>query len=56
MPLTPLQIKELLDENSCHKCQVYGKDHICVRIASIAELPSRFGQFQVVAFWNNKDG
>jgi GTP cyclohydrolase II len=26
-----------------------------VRIASIAELPSRFGQFQVVAFWNNRD-
>jgi GTP cyclohydrolase II len=56
MPLSHLQIKELLEENSCHECEGFGKDHICVRIVSIAELPSRFGQFQVVAFWNNRDG
>ncbi|MEW5872737.1 MAG: GTP cyclohydrolase II [Chloroflexota bacterium] len=56
MPLTPLQIKDLLEENHCHECEGYGKDHICVTIASIAELPSRFGQYQVVAFWNNQDG
>ena len=29
---------------------------ICVRIVAIADLPSRFGRFQVVAFWNNRDG
>lgn len=56
MPLTPLQIKDLLDENRTHECEGVGKDHVCVRIASIADLPSRFGQFQVVAFWNNRDG
>jgi GTP cyclohydrolase II len=56
MPLTHLQIKELLDENRFHDCGGVGKDKICVRIAAIAELPSRFGQFQVVAFWNNRDG
>jgi GTP cyclohydrolase II len=56
MSLTPLQIQELLDENRAHECDGYGKDHICVRIASIAELPSRFGRFQVVAFYNNRDG
>jgi GTP cyclohydrolase II len=56
MPLSPLQIKELLDENRYHDCEGFGKDKICVRIAAIAELPSRFGQFQAVAFWNNKDG
>ncbi len=56
MPLTALQIKELLDENRYHDCAGVGKDHICVRIAAIAELPSRFGHFQVVAFWNNRDG
>ncbi|MEL7589932.1 MAG: GTP cyclohydrolase II [Anaerolineaceae bacterium] len=55
MSLTPLQIKEILDENRAHECEGYGPHHICVRIASIAELPSRFGQFQVVAFWNNRD-
>ncbi len=26
------------------------------RIASVADLPSRYGQFQAVAFWNNIDG
>ncbi len=54
--LTELQIKELLEEDRYHDCGGFGKDHICVRVAAIAELPSRFGQFQVVAFWNNRDG
>ena len=56
MALNPLQIKDILDENRAHECDGYGKNHVCVRIASIAELPTRFGQFQVVAFWNNRDG
>lgn len=56
MSLTRLQIKELLDENRYHKCDGFGEDKICVRIASIADLPSRFGKFHVVAFWNNRDG
>lgn len=56
MSLTPLQIKDILDENRAHECDGYGVHHVCVRVASIAELPSRFGQFQVVAFWNNRDG
>jgi GTP cyclohydrolase II len=56
MPLNVLQIKEILDENRLHDCEGYGKDRVCVRIAAIADLPSRFGQFQVVAFWNNRDG
>jgi GTP cyclohydrolase II len=55
MALNALQIKEILDENRAHECDGYGKDRVCVRIAAIAELPSRFGQFQVVAFWNNRD-
>lgn len=56
MSLNPLQIHDLLDENRTHECDGIGKERICVRIASIAELPSRFGQFQVVAFYNNRDG
>ena len=56
MALTHFQIKELLDENRYHKCDGFGEDRICVKIASIADLPSRFGKFQVVAFWNNRDG
>jgi GTP cyclohydrolase II len=56
MPLSHLQIEEILAENLHHECEGFGKDHICVAIASIADLPSRFGQFQVVAFYNNRDG
>ena len=55
MALTQLQIKQLLDEGRKHECDGYGPDKVCVRIAGIAELPSRFGDFHVVAFWNNHD-
>jgi len=55
MPLTPLQIDEVLRSNHDHDCAGFGRDAICVRIVAIADLPSRFGQFQIVAFWNNRD-
>lgn len=56
MTLTHLPIQELLEENRDHDCDGVGKDHTCVKIASIAEFPTRFGDFHIVAFWNNKDG
>jgi GTP cyclohydrolase II len=56
MSLTHMHIKELLDESRAHACDGYGPDHVCVKIAAIAELPSRFGQFHIVAFYNNQDG
>jgi GTP cyclohydrolase II len=55
MTLTHMKIKELLDEGRSHACDGVGPDHACVKIAAIAELPSRFGQFHIVAFYNNKD-
>ncbi len=54
-PLTHLQIKELLDENRDHNCPGVGENNTCVKIAAIADLPSRFGFFHVVAFWNERD-
>lgn len=56
MPLDHLQIEQILKDNACHECEGFGRDHVCVSIASIADLPSRFGDFQVVAFYNNRDG
>ena len=56
MGLTHMQIRELLDENRAHECEGVGPGKVCVRIAAIAELPSRFGFFHIVAFYNNKDG
>ena len=55
MSLTHMQIKDLLDENRDHSCEGFGLDHICVKIAAIADLPSRFGKFHAVAFYNNRD-
>ncbi len=55
MHLSNQKIKDLLYENKDHECEGLGEDHICVRIASIADLPSRFGDFHIAAFYNNRD-
>jgi GTP cyclohydrolase II len=49
------QIQALIEEDCCHECEGLGKDKICVHIEAIAELPSRFGDFHIVAFSNNHD-
>ena len=55
MGLTHMKIKELLDESACHECENLEPGQVCVKIVAIAELPTRFGQFHIVAFYNNKD-
>lgn len=47
------QIRALLKENEGHECP--GEPETCVRIVAIAELPTRFGDYQVVAFWSKTD-
>jgi len=46
----------LLATEGDHECEGLGKDKICVRIVAMAELPTRFGDFHIVAFENNRDG
>jgi GTP cyclohydrolase II len=46
----------LLETEGDHDCPGLGKDKICVRIVAMAELPTRFGDFHIVAFENNHDG
>src|SRR5512135_310992 len=46
----------LLEKEAEHDCRGLGKDNVCVRLVAMAELPSRFGQFHIVAFENNRDG
>jgi GTP cyclohydrolase II len=55
MTLTQSKIQELLAESREHECEGVGPDKVCVRIAAIAELPTRFGNFLVYAFYNNRD-
>lgn len=53
--LMPLPVRELLDAARTHTCAGVGREHVCVRIAAIADLPTRFGHFQVVGFYDNID-
>jgi GTP cyclohydrolase II len=46
----------LLVKEGDHECEGLGKDKVCVRIVAMAELPTRFGEFHIVAFENNRDG
>ncbi len=50
------QFQVLLERDGEHECEGLGRDKVCVRVAAMAELPSRFGDFHIVAFENNRDG
>ncbi|MDE2312378.1 MAG: GTP cyclohydrolase II [Patescibacteria group bacterium] len=49
------QIQRLLKENQAHRCPPAALHGVCVKIAAVAQLPTRFGKFQIVSFSNNKD-
>jgi len=53
--LTQQQLEELVVRDRDHDCGGVGPKKICVRVAAVAELPTRFGDFRIVAFWNNRD-
>ena len=55
MSLTIPEIDAILKAEVDHECPGFGEHNICVKIAAIAELPTRFGRFQVFGFWNNRD-
>ncbi len=46
----------LLDQKDGQPYEEIGKDKLSVRVVAMAELPTRFGQFHIVAFENNQDG
>jgi GTP cyclohydrolase II len=50
------QFQVLLEQEGDHQCEGLGRDKVCVRIVAMAELPTRFGDFHIVAFENNRDG
>ncbi|MEA2538168.1 MAG: cyclohydrolase [Chloroflexota bacterium] len=45
----------LLERDKAHTCPGYGGGQVCVRIAATAALPTRFGDYHAVAFWNEID-
>jgi GTP cyclohydrolase II len=50
------RLEELVDRDRDHDCAGYGNARVCVKVVAVAHLPTRFGDFRVVAFWNNRDG
>jgi GTP cyclohydrolase II len=49
------RLEGFVERDRQHDCGGFGSQKVCVRIVAVAELPTRFGDFQVVSFWNNRD-
>lgn len=48
-------IEDLIKKDAEHKCPPKNGFNVCVKIQAVATLPSRFGDFQIVAFYNDID-
>ncbi len=53
--MTQTSLDDLVHLDRDHDCQGLGPTQVCVRIIAVADLPSRFGDFRIVAFYNNRD-
>jgi len=53
MGMPKARVEALLRENEGHECP--GAPETCVRVGAIADLPTRFGDYQVVAFTSPGD-
>ena len=51
-----MRLDDLVERDRDHDCVGVGPRKICVRIVGVADLPTRFGEFRIVAFENNRDG
>lgn len=49
-------LDDLVTRDLDHDCEGFGSHHICVKVVAVADLPTRFGHFRIVAFYNNRDG
>ncbi len=49
-------LRQLVERDRQHDCEGWGAPKVCVKVEAVAELPTRFGNFRLVGFWNNKDG
>jgi GTP cyclohydrolase II len=49
------RLEDLVVRDREHDCEGVGPSKACVRVEAVADLPTRFGDFRIVAFWNNRD-
>ncbi|MGH9323773.1 MAG: GTP cyclohydrolase II [Vicinamibacteria bacterium] len=50
-----VRLEDLVVRDRDHECEGVGPMKVCVRVMAVADLPTRYGQFRIVAFWNNRD-
>jgi GTP cyclohydrolase II len=55
MSETITRLEDLVARDREHECEGVGPKKVCVKIMGVADLPTRFGHFRIVAFWNNRD-
>lgn len=48
-------LEQLVERDRNHDCGGFGVHQVCVKVDAVAKLPTRFGDFHIVAFWNNRD-
>ena len=48
-------LDDLVERDKDHNCSGFGIHHVCVKVDAVADLPTRFGKFRIIAFWNNRD-
>src|SRR5512133_3837276 len=53
--MTEDRLRALVRRDLDHECDGFGAGRVCVKVIAVAELPTRFGRFRLVAFWNNRD-
>jgi GTP cyclohydrolase II len=53
LPVSTLEA--LVERDRDHDCSGFGAQHVCVKVDAVADLPTRFGRFRIVAFTNNRD-
>lgn len=51
-----LTLDDIVERDRVHECDGLGSKRVCVHVVGVADLPSRFGSFKIVGFWNNRDG
>ena len=48
-------LDDLVERDKNHDCDGFGDHAVCVKVDAVADLPTRFGDFRIIAFWNNRD-
>jgi GTP cyclohydrolase II len=54
-PARVAALEDLVERDKDHECDGFGIHHVCVKVEAVADLPTRFGRFRLVGFWNNRD-